>query len=180
MSFEAAFAKTVGLEGRYSNNPSDAGGETCWGITMLVARLYGYAGAMKDMPIATAKAIYRERYWDLMHLDYIDPISADIAAELFDTGVNCGQNVPGTFLQRALNAFSNRGLLYDHVAVDGIIGRATAAALKTYIGARGASGLKVMLYALNAQQGIRYFEIEENNQSQAIFEYGWWLQRVIS
>ena len=31
--FEKAFSHTLGLEGKYSNNPNDTGGETMWGIT---------------------------------------------------------------------------------------------------------------------------------------------------
>ena len=34
-------------EGGYVNNPNDKGGETCWGITVAVARANGYAGPMR-------------------------------------------------------------------------------------------------------------------------------------
>ena len=44
-------------EGGYVNDPRDAGGETCWGITVAVARANGWTGPMKDLPRETAAAI---------------------------------------------------------------------------------------------------------------------------
>ena len=54
-AFDKAFDHTVGKEGGYSNHPSDRGGETMWGITIAVARDYGYSGNMREMPVETAK-----------------------------------------------------------------------------------------------------------------------------
>lgn len=42
--FEKAFTHTLGIEGSYSNNPNDTGGETMWGITKALAVHYGYSG----------------------------------------------------------------------------------------------------------------------------------------
>lgn len=41
-NFEKAFTHTLGLEGKYSNNPHDTGGETMWGITkaLCLSRCY--------------------------------------------------------------------------------------------------------------------------------------------
>ena len=36
-NFEKAFAHTLGLEGKYSNNPNDTGGETMCGIAKVLA-----------------------------------------------------------------------------------------------------------------------------------------------
>ena len=41
-NFEKAFTHTLGLEGKYSNNPNDTGGETMWGITKALTIRYGY------------------------------------------------------------------------------------------------------------------------------------------
>lgn len=57
-AFEKAFNHTVGVEGGYSDHPSDRGGKTMFGITEAVARSYGYSGDMRSMPISTAKDIY--------------------------------------------------------------------------------------------------------------------------
>lgn len=174
MSFDAAFSRTVGIEGGYSNNPADRGGETMWGITTAVARAHGYQGPMRDMPILVAKDIYRQSYWLLLHLDQIDPVSPMIAAEMFDTAVNCGAGVPVPFLQRALNAFNRQGKDYPDMPVDGLIGVTTAAALKAFFTARGARAELVMLAVLRSFRGVRYVEIAEKNPTQEVFEFGWW------
>ena len=36
-------------EGGYTNNPNDKGGETNFGITVAVARAFGYTGPMTSM-----------------------------------------------------------------------------------------------------------------------------------
>lgn len=180
MAFDQAFARTVGLEGGYSNNRADRGGETMWGITAAVARANGYSGPMAQMPMEIAKAIYRARYWDLLDLDPVDQISPAIAAKIFDLAVNCGPGVPVPFLQRALNAFNRRGKDYPDMPADGRNGPGTIAGLRAYLKLRGAVGQKVLLEALSAQQGVRYFTIAEKNEADEDFEFGWWANRVLT
>lgn len=45
---ERAMDATFQHEGGYVNNPNDRGGETNWGITIAVARAYGYTGPMRQ------------------------------------------------------------------------------------------------------------------------------------
>ena len=52
----------IRVEGGYSNDKNDAGGETMYGITVAVARANGYAGNMKDMPRKVAYDIYYNQY----------------------------------------------------------------------------------------------------------------------
>lgn len=174
MSFDAAFTRTLGKEGAYSNNPADRGGETIFGITAAVARAHGYQGPMRDMEVLAAKDIYRQSYWLLLHLDLLDPISPAIAAEVFDMAVNCGAGVPVPFLQRALNAFNRQGKDYPDMPVDGLCGIQTAKALSAFLTARGARAEPVMLAVLRSFRGVRYIEIAEKNPTQEVFEFGWW------
>src|SRR3546814_16567381 len=60
---------------------------------------------MRQFPRDEAKTIYRHIYWEQPGFAAVAEIAPDIAAELFDTGVNMGPQVPVGFLQRALNAF---------------------------------------------------------------------------
>lgn len=114
-SFDDAFTALIGNEGGYSSNPADPGGETMWGVTARVARANGYAGAMRDLPLATAKTIAKTVYWDPLHLDEFD---ARIAFQMFDANYNGGLTV--RWAQQASGA-----------AVDGKFGKDTIAAIKT-------------------------------------------------
>ncbi len=51
----AIAAGVFAVEGGYSNNPADPGGETNHGVTVAVARSHGYDGPMREMPKETAQ-----------------------------------------------------------------------------------------------------------------------------
>lgn len=178
MTFDQLFAQLINIEQGYSNNPADSGGETNHGVTVAVARAYGYTGAMRDMPKEVAKAIFIERYWKQPRFDQVELVSAAVAHELFDTGVNMGQAVAAKFLQRALNLLNRRATLFPDIAADGVIGSLTIAALKAFLRNRGADGEKVILRMLNAQQSVRYMEIAERREKDEEFMFGWTLNRV--
>jgi lysozyme family protein len=122
-SFDDAFSALIGNEGGYSNNPSDPGGETMWGITARVAHGWGYTGDMKDLPLDTAKAIAKKFYWDPFQCDQFDP---RIGFQVFDAAYNGGK--PAQWLQQAAG-----------VTADGVIGAITAAAV------RAADPLKIVI-----------------------------------
>lgn len=168
----------IAVEGGYVNHPNDRGGPTNYGITEAVARQNGYTGAMKDLPLQTAKDIYIRRYWTAPGFDKVAPISEAVAAELLDTGVNMGPAQATMFLQRALNAFSQSGKAYPMIAVDGGLGPTTLNTLMTYLKGRGAPGVPVLLKAMNSLQGARYIELTEQRTQNSTFTYGWFAQRI--
>jgi lysozyme family protein len=173
-AFERALAATLAHEGFFSNNPTDRGGATNFGISESVARNYGYIGDMKDLPVETAKDIYRQNYWDKNRLDEIAEYNEQIAVEIFDSGVNMGTGQAGEFLQRAINCLNRGQDLFPNLKVDGIIGSKTIEALKKL----SKLGEKLsILKMLNALQGVKYMEICENDPSQEGFIRGW-LNRV--
>lgn len=169
MSFDAAFARTVGVEGGYSNNPADRGGPTKYGITEKIARVHGYQGNMQDLTIDAAKAIYRKTYWDMPSFGDIDAISADMSSELFDTSVNMGIQTAARFFQRALNVFNQRGALYPDVPIDGKFGPQTLAAFKSYAERRG---IDVLIGAMHGLKIAKYISIAEQDETQETFVYG--------
>lgn len=178
-AFNRAFHHVLGIEGDYSDDKNDRGGKTRFGITEAVARAHGYLGEMKDLPIEVAHKIYKAQYWDLLRLDDIAALSEPIAEELFDTAVNCGVGIAGSFLQRALNAFNRLGADYPDVKADGIVGPMTVSAFKGFMYRRAKdSGEAVMLRALNSLQGARYVAIAEADHSQESFTFGWYRARV--
>ena len=165
-------------EGGFVDHPADRGGATNHGITEQVARAYGFHGTMKDLPRAMAKAIYLERYWESPGFNRINEHSAAVAEELLDTGVNMGTGVAAVFFQRALNVFNQEGKTYPDIVADGVIGRMTIAAFRSYLAHRGKDGHVVMFRALNSLQGSRYIGIAEGRKSQEAFTFGWFLHRV--
>lgn len=182
MSTDQAFDRLIGplldREGGYADHPSDPGGATKFGITGRVARAHGYRGDMRDLPRETAKAIYAQDYWTGPGFAAVSELSAEAAAELFDTGINMGTHVAAGFLQRALNGFNCRGTLYPDLVVDGSVGPATLGALRAYLAARGPAAESVLVAALNAFQGERYFRICEAREPSEDFLFGWIRARV--
>jgi lysozyme family protein len=180
MTIDEIIEGLLRAEGGYVNDPRDAGGETNFGITKATAAANGYTGPMRDLPRATAVEIYRRRYVIATGFDRIVPLSAAIATELVDTGVNMGPKVAATFLQRALNSLNNQGRDYADLAVDGVAGPGTRAALDGFLKKRGKQGEAVMLAALNALQGERYISLGEARQANEAFMYGWFVNRVLA
>lgn len=121
MNFNTAFDKLMVHEGGYSDNASDPGGKTRYGITEVVARANGYLGKMSELPLMLAKTIYLESYWIPCHCDNLpDSVKFDV----FDGAVNsgCGQSIK--WLQRTVG-----------VADDGVVGPATIKACGDFSGA---------------------------------------------
>ena len=168
----------IGREGGYVNDPRDSGGETNFGITANTARGYGYTGPMRTMPVSTARAIYAQLYWTKPGFDRVAGIYPEVAAELFDTGVNMGPKVATTFLQRSLNALNRNGADYLDLVPDGRMGDQTYSALARFADKRGVDGERVLLAALNALQGERYISLAETHPKNEAFLYGWLANRV--
>jgi lysozyme family protein len=99
MNFDAAFDALIGLEGGYSNHPSDPGGETMWGVTRRVAEHEGYHGDMHALPKDFAKGIYRRKYWDAVRADELPEA---VRYTVFDAAVNSGPPQAIAWLQRSL------------------------------------------------------------------------------
>lgn len=171
--FERAVAHTLGIEGGYSDHPSDRGGKTQWGITEAVARQDGYAGDMRALPKARALDIYRRQFWQRIGLDWVAAVDPSVALECFDTGVNMGVSVPVHWLQRILNVLNRGGRDYPDIAVDGVAGKATADALRAFIRLRGRQGRDVVIALLNAMQGSRYVQLCEARVANEDFMFGW-------
>ena len=178
MTIDEVIEDVIAKEGGYSNDPRDAGGETNWGITVAVARANGFKGPMRDLPRATAKAIYERQYVIRPGFDRVGDRSPAIGAELVDTGVNMGPAVAAIMLQRSLNALNRGGKDYPDIGTDGAVGPATLRALERFLAVRGKEGEAVMLKALNCLQGERYISLAEKRGANEAFLFGWLRTRV--
>jgi lysozyme family protein len=114
-TFDGALRRLLVHEGGYSNHPSDPGGPTNFGITIHDYRKYvkpdAGAADVRAMPLADAKAIYREKYWGALRCDEL-PLGLDYA--VFDYGVNSGVSRAARVLQRLLGLPDN-GRMSDAV-----------------------------------------------------------------
>ena len=131
----------------------------------------------------------RFSYTDTQHIDLLnddqraafDQVAArapDLAAELFDTGVNMGTAIAIGFLQRALNALNRGASDYPDLILDTAIGPRTLAALDAFLARRGKAGEGVLVKAIDALQGGRYLSLAERRPANEAFLYGWLAERI--
>lgn len=122
MTFDKAFARLIGLEGKFSDNPQDDGNWTGGrqGRGELKGTKYGIAARsyphldIQNLTLDQAKAIYLEDFWNL-----IGQAHGAVKFQLFDAAVNHGNGNAVRMLQRAVN-----------VADDGAWGPLSQAALE--------------------------------------------------
>lgn len=169
----------IAREGGYVNDPSDSGGETKYGITLATARAYGYTGPMRDLPLATAQAIYLRRYWTEPGFSQIDPIYPALAECLLDFGVLAGTATAVRQLQRCMNVLNRNQADYPDLATDGRIGTLTMAALRTLLQKRGREGAGVLFGMVCAQQSNYLLELAERRPKDEKYQYGWQLNRAL-
>lgn len=119
MNFDDAFAKLIGHEGGFQNNPKDKGNWTGGkvGVGKLKGTKFGVSAAafptldIERLTLHQAKQIYREKYWDPAGCEYVPDV---LRFDLFDTAVHT--SAPGRptaavkMLQRAAGAVDDGSL----------------------------------------------------------------------
>ena len=119
--FNKIFEYLLQVEGGYSNDRYDSGGQTTFGIIEIEARQYGYKGRMQNMPLEIARNIYNKKYY---HGNRLDEIKDDrIALSICDWSFNSGK-----WATKKAQVTLNRYFGYNLV-VDGILGSKTIKAL---------------------------------------------------
>ena len=110
--FDKIFNYMLAVEGGYTNDKNDKGGETIWGVTKEEARRNGYNGSMK---------IIEKGYYLKHHLNEVK--NDKVALSICDWSFNSGRWATKK-AQVTLNSYFG----YDLV-VDGIFGSKTIKAL---------------------------------------------------
>ena len=104
-NFNDCLTRLLKDEGGYSNDPSDSGGPTNYGITLADYQKYinrqGTASDVKGMSIDDAKTIYKTKYWDALDGDNL---TSGVDYTCFDYGVNSGLGRP----RKALAKFKDK------------------------------------------------------------------------
>jgi lysozyme family protein len=170
--FDKALRVVLDLEGGYADDPADAGGKTCLGITEGLARARGFQGEMADMTLAEARAIYRAEFWDGQRLGEVQ--SQAIAEELFECSVLCGKRTAAQIAQMSANDLNRGGLDWPDVAEDGSIGSATIGALNAAARVRE----RTMVKAMNCLQYAAFHESERRRPANERFMVGWVDRRI--
>ena len=151
------------VEGGYTDDKNDKGGETKYGITKERARECGYKGNMRDLTKATAQKIYEEKYYKARKLDQVK--NDKMALSIFDFSVNAGRYGIKK-AQEAVNKVYEKNVL----SVDGIIGPQT---LK-YLNEVNAAEFLSMYHNLQREY---YKTLAKKDITQQKFLTGW-LNRV--
>jgi len=164
----------------FTNDPTDMGGATRWGITENLAKQYqsvwdqfSFNGVMSTLPEGLADYIYLHGFWNSLDLDNINSIYPPLAFLMFSIGVNGGDLGVAKELQRSLNCMNNVGRYYSNIVVDGSIGPGTISAitaLNTKLGTPGLFNLTMKVFSL---QIVQYMTICENSETQEKYDFGW-------
>lgn len=160
--FERIFDYLLKVEGGYSNDESDKGGKTKYGIIEEEAREFGYKGDMQDLTMDFAKNIYLKKYYLGNKLDKVT--NDKVALSICDWAVNSGKNGIKN-AQIAINQLTNANL-----DTDGIIGSKTLEALNTV-------DPEKFLEVYHNLQRIYYKSKVADDKTQERFLTGW-LNRV--
>lgn len=176
--FNEAHRFTAKWEGGISDHPADSGGYTAYGVCWAFLNdLYNTASGRKFLagmgiagPITrqlmtkkidreAAARIFRFHFWDGQKIGELE--SQSLATVWYDLIVNHGIGGGGRMLQQALNNVMKSGL-----AVDGVIGPKSRAALKT------ASGKACALEAVRVRENF-FRNLAAKKPSQKVFLKGW-------
>jgi lysozyme family protein len=170
-NFEAAIAVVLKHEGLFSNDLSDPGGATNYGISLRFLRAAGIDGSMnrsdhigiEDIEALNpdkAKAIYYKYFWKKYNINYI--ASQTIATSLMDMAVLIGGNEAIILMQLALKT----------VNADGILGIKSIAAINS-------ANEKQLNYDFKEQCRLHFLDLTAKNVKLKVF-YDGWINRVNS
>ncbi len=148
--FEDAYTILSPIEGFYSNDPDDPGGETKYGISK---RQYPHLD-IKNLTPERAKSIYLSDYWFKFKCNEI--VNQTLAVKLFLAVVNINANRAIKLLQRACN---NLGA---ELVLDGVIGSKTIGWI---------NGFRYQKALISAFEGETYMHYV--NQNKVKFIAGW-------
>lgn len=160
--FDDAIKIVLANEGsEFTNDPSDPGGATKFGISLnFYKTLHPDAtlNDIKNLTIEDAKLIYFKEFWEKLPHPYIN--SDRVLFKLFDLSVNMGLFMAAKCLQRAARA-NNHDIIDD-----GIIGTKTLNAVNQSIAPQ-------LLACLKSEAAGYYRTLVSQNKQLKIYLNGW-------
>jgi len=144
--FNKAIVKVLQHEGGFTNDPTDSGGPTNYGISLtyllgtgdITIGDFNHDGKIdikdiKEMTIDNAIAVYNKEWW--IKYGYENLADPTLAGKVFDTSVNMGGKQAHILLQRAIRAC---GIT---VVEDGSLGPRSFSAVSTLVASGSADAL---------------------------------------
>ena len=162
--FESAHAHVMKWEGGYFDHPSDPGGVTMYGVSLMFLKsldlidgdIDGDGDIDRTDVLAitkdTAKALFRKHFWDAPRAGELPPL---VAVAYYDLAVNAGAPRAARMLQSLLC-----------VAVDGVIGPKTLAAAAS-------CNQREMVSAMLLERERWYRRLAAAKPSSSVFLKGW-------
>ena len=174
--FDVAYARTLAFEKGYSNDTADRGGKTKNGITQEVWEEFGGEGDVSGMTSTVQRNLYLKKYWEGSGVSELceGGVPQDLLSEAFDACVNHGIYGGVKRLQAAYNLVKADG---PDLAVDGILGRKSLAAISGFCGV-GRNYCDSLLAALRGERWNLYTSLSVSDPSQRKFIRGW-LRRLV-
>lgn len=194
--FKQAHRLTLAIEGGYSNDKDDPGGETFKGIarnyhptwegweiidSIKNKPCFPQCAMANDELTKLENSFYKKKFWDVMKLDYL--VNQRVANELYDSGVNIGWRKVAKWFQEALNLLNRDQKDYNDLVVDGAIGNKSLEAFKSYMntgkfGSRSRDkNEQVIIKLLNYYQIHHYVSITGSKPKFEKYIYGWIFNR---
>ena len=157
--FQYAVGIVLNHEGGFSDDKNDPGGMTNYGISQRFVDDEKLKLNIQHLTLDEAKDIYRKYWWDRYHYDAVNDLK--LATKIFDLSVNLGPDKAHALVQKSLNHIQN-----EHIAIDGVFGPQTIAAVNQ------SDPIKLMT-EFRLETRDYYINLVSHNPSLAKFEYGW-------
>lgn len=179
--FDKAVKVVLKNEGKFNDDPHDAGHATAWGISLRFLVLSGLdlnndnTIDIKDILSLNpfeAKRIYKTEWWDKYRFGEIQ--SQVIATKIFDLSVNAGTLEIIKIVQKALNKIGQRVTKLPYAVTDGILGSNTINAIN-YLTQNGKE-MELLAY-IKTEAAAYYNKIVALNPKLKVFIKGW-LRRI--
>lgn len=186
-TFLKAYSIVMKIEGGYSNDSTDRGGETYKGIArkknpswpgwklvdalkthLTDAELEEALNADSDLQ-KSVKEFYFNLYYVPIKLELIEKYSASVAIELFEQAVNMGIFASAKNLQESLNLLNRCQKNWENIVVDGLIGKKTLSIFDKF----EKKDFDNLLKLLNCLQGCFYIGLATKDETQEKYIRGW-------
>lgn len=165
-TYSSAFTRLMELEGHLADHKEDPGGLTVYGISSVHYPEYYRDG--KKPTLSDARAFYFRAFWLPLQCDKI--VCSEVAFELFESAVLCGQSNGAMFLQRAFNLVGCRETGIT-LTIDGSVGNMTVATVNAFC------SLEINRRALVTAQNYYQAEYLVGRRNSAFIK-GWMANRI--